>query len=691
MRRLSLLFFVLSLIIPPLFSEPESVLTITGAPYVTFPVGSSTDIFTTGFGIEVSASYLPASFGNFGFRLGSNFTLLPLKTSDSIWVLSGDLGPVFMQSLGEKFVLSAYAGVGYYYFDTIGWNASGGTGGNFMINGGARGSLMITKALALGLGVSYQYYSELYNSISLNLAVEWKQKFVKQQLFEEKGEGLELLDIKLSPLFPVLYKYYDSHPVGTTLLRNYEKKEAENISIQLYVDRYMDNPTEIGGIPNLASGEERVIDLFGLFTEDMMDITEGTKASAKISLSYTMGGKSHTVEYTPVMEFHNRNALMWDDDRKIASFITAKDPEILSFSKNVTTWMQEVINPAVDENLQKGMIIFEALKSYGIRYEVDPVTPFSEFSEQKTAIDFLQFPRQTLQYTNGDCDDLTSLYASLLEAAGVETAVITTPGHIYGAFALKSSPEEVLKTFSRPEEFIIIGNKVWVPVEITMVQESFEKAWQAGAREWRENELKDQSMLFPTRASWQVYQAVGFREGSPIQLPDRTEVITEFVKSISGFVEREIYPQEVRIKAQIDQSNDENKYINKLAVLYARYGYYDRALVLLNGIIQSQEYKPALINLGNIFYIRQDFVSALDYYQRAVEIDTDNKIAVLGVSRSSHELEDYETAGRTYQQLKSLDPNLADRFAYLDLRGNEATRAADAAGMKNLVVWEDEK
>jgi len=66
----------------------------------------------------------------------------------------------------------------------------------------------------------------------------------------------------------------------------------------------------------------------------------------------------------------------------------------------------------VDENLQKGMAVFEAVKSYGIRYEIDPTTPFSEFSENEQAVDFLQLPRQTLQFTNGDCDDLSMLYTA---------------------------------------------------------------------------------------------------------------------------------------------------------------------------------------------------------------------------------------------------------------------------------------
>lgn len=688
-----------------LFSEPENLLSVNIAPYGTVPLGSSADIFNLGFGIEVSASYTPASFKHFGVKLGTNFIMLPLVTTDSIWVLSGAAGPAFMFPMSEKIVLSAFGTAGYYYFNTVGWDAANGTGGDLVFGGGAGGTFQLTDMWALGLGVSYDYYSSLYNGFGLSLTArmnfpltvkkrpvrEQKPKEIVPQLLDEKGKGLEIRDITLAPLFPVLYKYYDKNPVGTIRVKNFEKKDVEDIKIQFFVERYMDNPMEIGSSFSLEPGKDKTVELFGLFTDDLMEITEGTKASAKISISYTLNGKDKTIEYTPIIEVYNRNALMWDDDRKIASFITAKDPEILGFAKNVTNWMQDVKNPAVDENLQKGMVIFEAVKAYGIHYEIDPTTPFSELSEQKTAIDFLQFPRQTLQYTNGDCDDLSSLYTSLLEAVGVETAVITIPGHIYTAFALKSSPDEARKSFSRPDELIITEDKVWVPVEITMFQDSFEHAWQTGAKEWRENYSKNQSILFPTRESWQVYQAVGFREGSSIQPPDRGKVVSEFEKSITRYVDKEIYPQVARIQSQMQQSNSDYKYKNRLAVLYARFGLYDRAAETLKQIIEKKEYKPALINLGNIFFIKNDYEFALGYYQRVIDLDANNKFALLGVSRCNHELENYGLVGKTYQKLKVIDPDLAMRFAYLDLRGEEATRAAEAAGMRDVVLWEDEQ
>ncbi|MDC7234691.1 MAG: hypothetical protein PQJ58_15775 [Spirochaetales bacterium] len=67
--------------------------------------------------------------------------------------------------------------------------------------------------------------------------------------------------------------------------------------------------------------------------------------------------------------------------------------------------MQKLENPAVDENFQKGIALFEAVKSYSMKYEVDPATPFAALSTQTDTVDFIQFPRQTLVYTTGVIND----------------------------------------------------------------------------------------------------------------------------------------------------------------------------------------------------------------------------------------------------------------------------------------------
>jgi hypothetical protein len=42
---------------------------------------------------------------------------------------------------------------------------------------------------------------------------------------------------------------------------------------------------------------------------------------------------------------------------------------------------------------------------------------------------------------------------------------------------------------------------------------------------------------------------------------------------------------------------------------------------------------------------------------------------------------------RYYQALKAQNAALADRYSYLDLRGEEGAKAADAAGVKNSIEW----
>ena len=297
-----------------------------------------------------------------------------------------------------------------------------------------------------------------------------------------------------------------------------------------------------------------------------------------------------------------------------------------------------------------------------------------------------------MQYTNGDCDDLSVLYTSLLEAVGVETAVITIPGHIFAALALKSTPEEARKTFSRPDDLIFREGKAWVPVEITMFQEPFEQAWKTGAKEWRENTSRELAALYPTRDSWNVYQPVGFIEGgSGLKLPDREKVTAAIHGCITRHVEKEIYPRVSMIRGKMAESQNNPRWTNKLAVLYARYGLYGKALEYFSEVTAKMEYVPALINTGNIYFIRNEYAKALSFYERALDRNKRSATALLGLARCHHELENYGFVSSTYKQLQEADPNLAGRFAYLDLKGEEATRAADAAGIRETVVWEEEE
>ncbi len=688
MKRLLIVVLLCAAGVFPAFTQQEHQLSVYAAPYGTIPIGSSAEVFNFGGGGEVSVSFLPSFLPLLGVQAGGIFTALPLESQQSsIWSLAGFGGLVFRMPLSERLSLVASGRAGYYYWGPVGWDSGGANGGGLFLGAGAGAFFRIAGPLTLGAEVSYNLYSNLFNGIGfkLNVSLDFPG-------LESEKNNLEIKGIKLLPLFPVLYSYYDNHPVGTVTVANTGGKTVNDVSVRFFVDQYMDNPIASKTKIELKAGEEKTVDLYALFNETVMGITEGTKTSAVVQVSYQGSTEPFTSEATGVLEFYNRNAMTWDDDKKVASFITAKDPEIMHFAKNVSNWLQDVENPAIDRHLQKGIAVFEAVKQFGIRYEVDPTTPFSEFSEQKTAIDFLQFPRQTLQYSSGDCDDLTVLYTALLEAVGIETAFITVPGHIYAAFALKTPVEEIKRNFSKPEDIIIQREKAWIPVEITMFQDSFEKAWQTGAKEWREHDGKEQAVLFETGDAWSVYRAVGFNDGgTSTALPGREQVTEALKTAIARYVEKEIYPQIQNMEKKISESQGSLRYKNKLAVIYARYGIYDKALEGFLAILQQRDYLPAVINAANINFLQENFGAALELYNKALDQNGENRSALLGVARCNHELENYGFVRQAYEKIQKIDPDLAERYAYLDLKGEDAARASDAAGLKNTVLWEDEE
>ncbi len=143
------------------------------------------------------------------------------------------------------------------------------------------------------------------------------------------------------------------------------------------------------------------------------------------------------------------------------------------------------------------------------------------------------------------------------------------------------------------------------------------------------------------------------------------------------------------MESQIKKAQDPRKPANALGVLYARYGQYDRAQKEFEKLLARAEYVPALLNIGNILYLSDQKEKALDYYNRAYAKDPENPRVLLAVAKASHDLEDYFRVKKVYAELKAKDPDLALQFAYLDLKGEEATRAANVAGVSGVVVWEE--
>ncbi len=671
-------------------------------PGINIPLGKDAEYLKTAGNINISGEYiLPSfqnilpSFLNFYLTCGIGYSSSSVKNlssnnedikNPSFSIFSAMAGAGTNFNIMPKFGLKLFISSGFYYgFLNDGSRFVGG--GNPLLLFGGRFYFLPSKRFELFLNSAYKNYFGLYNGIDVSLGAGLSFSIRKKP---GDVEGLKITDIEFENVFPVFHKYYDDHPVGKATLNNSGEFLLTDIKINLLVKEYMDAPKECAEIPKLKPGESTEIDLYALFARRILEITEATKAAAEISVKYKLNGKSYSDTRVETLRIHDRNAMIWDDDRKAAAFVTAKDPLLLTFSKNIMGMVKGKRGQVVNTNVRLAMAFHESLSVYGMTYSVDPKTPYTEFSKKRTEIDFLQFPRQTLQYKAGDCDDLSILYAAFMESVGIETAFITIPGHIFMAFSTDMDPETARTSFSIPDNLIIMNGKTWIPVEVTEIDGGFLKAWEKGAKQWREHFTKGQVSFYPVHESWHLYEPVGFSETvTNIALPEGNEVLRAYLEELEAFIGREISPKITEINSEIRRNGETPYLINKLGVLYAKYGLLDKAEKEFNKIFRNQEYVPALVNMGNIYYLRENWKKALEYYNLAYEKDPSDKRILLCLARVHNELENYGIAREIYDKLKEIDPELALKFSYLGLRTEEALKSEEIGKLKETILWEE--
>jgi tetratricopeptide (TPR) repeat protein len=680
-------------------AQEKSTFSLELQPQLSLPVGRDVGVFTLGGGGSLFARYVPPGLSFLGIQAGAGFGLVPVSVAPGKTISAATMnllwpwaGVEFRYSPMPWLRLSAYASGGYY-FANLNVAVLNDAGSNPVAAGGLGVDFQLSRTISIGVGAEYRDFLGLYNDIAFRIGTSYHFQPRQAQSSSRYRSYPDLLieKISLDPTFPVLFKYYGEHPVGTVLVRNKGKIPVENLKVQFYVNQYMDNPTASVEVPFLKGGQELTLDVLALFNDKVLDITEATKVQANVTVLMSVAGDQYGDERIETLRMYDRNAITWADDRRVAAFVSAKDPDVMHFAKNVASAIKGK-GPLVFNNaVLDAVAIHGALALYGVNYQVDPSTPYTEFSKDGTAIDYLQFPGQTLQFKAGDCDDLSILNASLLEALGIKTAFITVPGHIYMAFDSGMTPEEIRANEKNLSNYIVVDNTAWIPFEITLTGDDFLKAWETGAEEWRQAGAS--ARLYPVHDSWTLYEPVGFAGGEKgITPPSDAQILDVFNRNIRHLVDRELEPQVAALRVRAQRAPTDPRILNSLGVLYARYGYTDEAATEFETILKQREYFSAIVNLANIRYMAGDMNAAHDLYLRAGKIRADSALDSLGLARTSFELADYRTANSYYDRLKTENAAMAARYSYLAAgsAAKAATRASGAEAARTLMLWSDQ-
>jgi tetratricopeptide (TPR) repeat protein len=575
---------------------------------------------------------------------------------------------------------------------------------NLVARAGARITLNPAFNLSVDIHPTFSYLYSLgpladYNGLVFGLGFSASYRFGEDPDAPRAIRSIRFERISLGPVFAAMQSFYVRNPAGEVTVTNTDRWPVTELEVSFYQKGFMDSPTPAGTISSLAPGESRTLQLPASFNAEVF-ATEGvTPLTGEVVAAYKSRGRPAEQRQPVAYDLYDKSAIIWDDDRRIAAFVTPADSAIRNYATFVRKAAGEEELPVYPAAVQFAAQAYAALGELGIVYQPDPVTPFTVVQDASLAVDSVNLPRETLRRGSGDCDDLTALFASLLESVGVRTAFITTPGHIYVALDTQVPSGSFARVHPERGLGVAYNGTVWVPVEITLIgRRGFLEAWRQGAEEYSRYESSPAQRGFqPTAAAQEVFRPVGLRETDlGLQYGSREKIAAAFRGSMTALVDAVVAAD----RQAAERSNRKQDY-NRLAGMYAQYGRYAQAeQALRKSLALDPAYLPARLNLAGLQLAGRQYPQAIAAYESALEglarggkpsSDLAAK-ALINLSRAYYETSAFEKAREAFQRAASIDKAQAEGFAFLagPASGGEARAAQAPASPRVLFVLEEE-
>jgi hypothetical protein len=516
----------------------ESVVSLRVAPVVEESMEFPN--LNTGFGVDINfdwAFWNITNKINLGVSAGGSYLNIPIDAGDPLVFFDGKAGPFVQYRPFDRWSFQGGINVGVYQFSRgevveIKAAASVSLGVDFHI--------LPYLSLFAGGGYIYRVFTENMPISAFNAALGLRVNL------SELMAGRTRINVEKSEqyrIFPVSWSWYENNPVAAVNIINEEPNSITDVNMTIFLDSFMGQPWTFATLPRLASGSSATVPVTALFNEVMLSLTENVIANGEIHVQYKSLGVLKESVFPLQMPVFHRNTLSWEDDRRAAAFVSPRDSSARMFARYVENAVDLFLksgysSPALarlPQNVIYAAALFEALRLYGISYVVVPTMSFVNMKQDEAALDNVTFPYETLYYRSGDCTYLSILYCSLLEALSIETAFITIPGHLYMAFEV--GDDEWLAGSADIIELETDGvRKRWLPVEITVPEEGFIRAWRIGAREWRNS--GEDAALFRIRECWEVYPSVTITASIdyPPEMPPGGDIVFAMDRELVNFL-----------------------------------------------------------------------------------------------------------------------------------------------------------
>lgn len=517
---------------------------------------------------------------------------------------------------------------------------------------------------ALNTAVSLDPSKEQYTS-TLDSALKMRQNSSGEEV------KLQIVDLKVNDIFPSLYRNYADVkllPIGEVIIANNSSQSITPSGISVFVPELMSQPTEIKSPAILAFSNARV-KLPAVFTDKILQTANAKTLQLEVVVHYSMNKADKKIKQTVPIQLMARNAITWSDKRRLGAFVSSNEEALINYNKAGDQIFRNQPHYGLNRNLIKAMQNYTLLNHSNFVYSPDPVQSFATVSTNTDIMDYLQYPAETIKRKSGDCDDLVAAYCGVLENAGIATAYIDVPGHVFMAFNTQIPAEEMSLAGFNPLDVIISENKVWIPIETTLLgNKDFLVAWKKGAERYY-SELKQGH--FPELVSLSnarnVYVSSNYVPADFAETPPSDESVSkdyaELLKQVLAKTKKELIT-EMEARYLVEPNNVFVK--NKFATLLAQIGENKQAeQIFLEALELAPENSTVINNLGNIYYQRGNASKAIEYYGAASKIDTKDAEIIVNLCKANLLAGNTNEARVLFAKAVSLDPEIETIYSSL--------------------------
>lgn len=592
---------------------------------------SSKELFSLGGGAFANAG---VEIGNI-FSLGPEFVygVLPLRETGTMAQISAvGLSCMLNYYPGSRLSLGLNGTAGIYSisydnnsFSSYWWKTEG--------NVGIRLSPVFTLNGSLGLmnlqEVEKPLFQGITGGLNARISINTNPHKGKVEIEYQKGE----------PLFPIFYSAYRENSFGAITLTNLESSEIRNVSVYFRSNNFTHSDFSCGTASIITKRNSADFFIYGDFSENLLNFSEDGQLSGEILVEYEFLGRKKTYTESIAIPVYNRNSLRWYDSTSIAAFVQPSAPEILDYSKYAVGIARNYLRSGLNRNMQFSMYLFEGLRAGGVKDSKDETTPYRLYHNNQELLDYIQFPYQTLSYKLGDIDDLALLLAATMESVGIKTAMIPLEEDFLIAYSLEINALEAERLFYNLDNLLIINNEVWMPLSLSSFREGFINSWFIAMENLNEAFNKGEWVdLIYLEEAWKSYSPAVVRSGGAVFEKPQENQIKELVDiDLLRYISNEFGPK-IREKQQEIQEYGANiERYNSLGILYVRAGLYEEAKRVFEITAGSQSLS-AMVNLGNIELLEENFQAAKEWFEQALSIDQEYAAAQRGLVKAEEGL-----------------------------------------------------